>query len=242
MKRILSVCAALLALTVVSCKHSVIVGNGKMKSDDRQVAHYDKIVVDLPLDIRIHAGSGDGSLVKVNADENLLSYIKTEVKDNTLRIYRDELVKMQINGNASADISISSLNALTISGAGEVNIDGNLTGKEFALELQGAGDISIANVNVDNLTASMAGAGSLEIKGGAVNTAEFNVAGTGGIEAYPLVIQNCTAGIAGAGGIEVSVVQNLTATVNGVGGITYKGNPHVVSSVNGVGTIHKAED
>ena len=78
----------LVALSVTTAAHaqwSKIKGNGKIVTEKRTTSEYDEINVAGFFDVELVSGK-EGAII-INAEENLLPYIKIEVKDNILKIY-----------------------------------------------------------------------------------------------------------------------------------------------------------
>ncbi|MDO9274682.1 MAG: DUF2807 domain-containing protein, partial [Lutibacter sp.] len=61
-----------------------IKGNANMQTENRSVSNYDKISVAGSFDVKLVKGK-EGA-ISIIADENLMEYIETEVKDGHLKI------------------------------------------------------------------------------------------------------------------------------------------------------------
>jgi hypothetical protein len=106
-----------------------------------------------------------------------------------------------------------------------------------ALELNGAGSITINGLDGGALALVLSGAGALE-GGGRVQTLTARVNGAGSIDLSRLQATDAEVAVNGTGSIDVNVTGRLDATVNGVGNIEYLGKPaQLNSSINGVGSI-----
>jgi hypothetical protein len=106
-----------------------------------------------------------------------------------------------------------------------------------ALELNGAGNITINGLDGGALALVLSGAGALE-GGGRVETLTARVNGAGSIDLSRLEATDAEVAVNGTGSIDVNVTGRLDATVNGVGNIEYLGKPaQLNSSINGVGSI-----
>jgi Putative auto-transporter adhesin, head GIN domain len=156
-------------------------GNGKPQEVSRTVADFDRIEVGSSF--QVEATEGPLSPVKVSADSNLLSQIKTEVKNRTLKVW----VEGPVSTSSPQKISFSTprINSLVASGATETNLklasnhafnlDGsgaskvNVKGTVSSLdcELSGASRATFGNLAMSRLDASLSGASELSIKGSA---------------------------------------------------------------------------
>jgi hypothetical protein len=172
---------------------------------------------------------------------DVLKKIKTEVVDGRLRIYSDEKHwNFNFDENAKATITVGSLTELDMAGAADVDVTGNITGDAFVLNVAGAGDVKIDELNTDKLSVDAAGAADVTIKKGVVRVAEYDFSGAGDLKAYGLQSSDVSASVSGAGDVKVSVSQSLDASISGVGSIQYKGNPSVSKSVSGIGSVSQA--
>jgi hypothetical protein len=83
------IAATLLALSISSCNHNFnfgksITGSGKVVTDKRNVAEFDKVTVSQGLECEVIYS--DKSEVTVEADDNLINGIHTTVQNGTLKI------------------------------------------------------------------------------------------------------------------------------------------------------------
>lgn len=233
--RLTSSCIAVVTL-FCSCRENVISGHGNIGNDQRSTSSFNAIEIAVPLKAVINVGSA-GTSVKLSGYNNVLSYVKTEVKDNKLRIYTDPGVKLDDEEYLNAEITVPSLTELTLDGAPDAEVRGNITGNDFKLSISGSSDVTIAQVNTTNFSTEVSGAGDIKISGGNVQHASYTVSGAGDIKAYGLHSMQTTASVSGAGDMQVYAEQKLNAEVSGAGSIRYKGHPVVSSQTSGVGGV-----
>ena len=221
----------LLALITHSCMNG-IEGNGIVKKETREAAPYDQIDVSGAFDIFIRPGNY--SAVTVNADENLLEYIETYVKNGELHVSTKERVshfeKLELY------LTMQEFNGAELSGACELETHGALSGGDVDLDFSGAVEADI-EVNCASLNADMSGACELSLKGGASN-AKYEISGAGQVNAQDFKTNKCEIEMSGAGEAYVYVTQKLDVEVSGAAEIYYKGNPGEINrKVSGAATI-----
>lgn len=233
-------CLATLSFFLNSCAHHVVIGSGKEATEDRNTTAFENIDISTTLHATITIKPGAQPSVTLNGYQNILNNIKTEVKDNTLRIYTEDDIQFSVSKKTQAVITVPSLSALSLSGAPDAELHGNITGKNFKLDISGAADVKIDSVNSPDLTADLSGAGTIEINGGNVQHADFDISGAGSIKAFKLIANETTAQVSGAGSCDVNAQQKLEAHISGVGKVRYKGHPVVSSHVSGVGGVADA--
>jgi hypothetical protein len=191
-----------------------IQGNGVAKSEKRTVDTFTKI--ELGGAFSADVTMGKETSLEIKGDENLLPFIKTEVIDGVLKIYNLERLSPQTT--LKATVVCSSLNEITLSGAGDIHLSG-LHEESLHLVISGAGKMTAAG-ECKNFSMRLSGAGSLEGKELKTTIAKVHLSGTGKAALF--------------------VSEELEAKVSGIGSIDYYGNPPKVNPiVSGIGTINK---
>jgi len=155
--------------------------------------------------------------VIVEADENVIPEVTTDVKDGVLSVNLDRSINSKIP--IRLIISMPKLDKYTNAGVGEVTITG---------------------LKEPFLTINESGAGTITASGSA-DMVDLTLSGVGNANLKDVQAKSVTALLSGAGSAKVSATESLTATVSGIGKLTYSGHPPKVQpSVTGLGTI-KAE-
>jgi hypothetical protein len=196
------------------------------------------VEVELPLKVEINVQEGAQPSMKVSGYENVAKHIKGTIKGNTLVITDDLDDSWDIKCDGmTVVLTVPSLTALSLSGAPDATIHGNVTGSEFKMDLSGACEVVIDNLNVDKLSSDMSGASEVTIKSGNVRVADYDISGAGDISAYGLQTKETSISISGAGDSKVSASEKLTASVSGAGEVKYKGHPSVSQNISGAGSV-----
>ncbi len=237
------VLAGIISLTFFasSCRHVKVKGEGATKTENRSVGSFSAIQLSAPLTATIKIDPTAAPSLQLNGYGNVLHKIKSEVNNNTLIVDKDGFLDFDIDKDVTATITVPSLSSLTISGAADADLDGDITGNEFTLKVSGAGDVKIQSIHTNTLTTTLSGAGSLTIDSGTVNYASYKVTGAGDVDAYDLQCRQAKTVVSGAGDINLSASEKLDVHISGAGSVKYKGKPVVSSDINGVGSL-EAED
>ncbi len=186
-------------------------GSGNVASENREVGEFSKLDVSHVFQVEVTAQSEYG--VEVEADDNLLQFIKTEVRGDTLHIDLDQRVK---TGNAmKIRISAPNIERVDASGASRVNIS-NLKNNELTIDTSGASKISLSG-ETGSLTVDVSGASQID---------------AGNLSA---MISNVEA--SGASQVNVNVAKDLTANASGASRITYSGPAHVSKNTSGASSV-----
>lgn len=223
-------------LCLPACQLAGVAGSGKIVTEARQVSGFTRVVV---------AGAGDAVLVQgaeegvvVEADDNLMEYVRTEVRDGTL--YLDTRapgrpVSLRPTKSIRFTVALKSLDGITVSGAGDVTAEAISTAR-LDITISGAGDISIDALKTQALAVAVSGAGDVELAGEA-GVQSVAISGAGDYSAGDLRSATAAVAISGAGDATVWATDALEARVSGMGTVSYYGEPTVTRSVSGMGSI-----
>jgi hypothetical protein len=202
------------ACTISIPSANVITGSGVQASETRDVSGFSEVELAGFGDVDILFG--DAESVVVETDDNLLPYVLTEVRSGTL------VIRTKDNANLITDLGIH----ITIT---MISLDG--------FSLSGSGNVAIDGVQTDKLDLSIPGSGNITATGNA-KTLKIKLNGSGNILCKGLVAEDVTATISGSGNIEVYANQSLEASIRGSGMISYAGDPATVDkNISGSGSI-----
>ena len=123
---------------------------------------------------------------------------------------------------------------INMAGSGNVELRGPVKGYKLECNMAGSGNIIAKDIQLDNLSCSLASSGEIEVIG-TVDRASFNVAGSGEIKAFDCQARKAECNIASSGEISVYATQILDANIVGSGEIHYKGDPEISKSIMGSG-------
>jgi hypothetical protein len=218
-----------------------IPGSGNVKTEIREVAEFSVISIEYPAQIVVL--QGDSPSVKVEAEDNLLPQLRTEVRGGVLQIEsreRDWSRRAEPSEPVRITITVDDLQELRFSSAGTLRIK-DLEVDELKLVLSGAGEVTIDNVTVGEFETVLSGAGDIKATG-AVDGLKLTISGFGNFDAPELTSLIADVRITGAGNATIRVEQDLSATVSGAGSIDYYGSPSVDKTITGAGSVNNAGD
>ena len=211
-------------------------GKGPVKSETRSASDFHAVNVSMPGETEVRVA--DQYSVVVQAQENLLPLLKTEVENGVLRIYFEESVS-QVEG-LKIQISAPAFDGLELAGSGVLKVLTPLHSEQLKLAIGGSGAIELPQADVNDLNCSIAGSGDMRI-GGKAATVGFEIAGSGDIQAKALLANTGKASIAGSGSVTCNVAQSLKAEIAGSGDIYYTGSPSVDTDISGSGKVKRVE-
>jgi hypothetical protein len=191
-----------------------IKGSGTSKTEQRNVTGFREIEAGGAINLEVDAQK-DFS-VTVEADDNLLQYIKTEVSGDTLKIYSEGKISPTTKFNVK--ISMPALEGLDVSGAS---------------------DAKIVNVKADSLELKASGASDVIINGEAKEL-KANASGASEINAENLRAENADVDASGASSATVSATNELNVEASGASKISFTGDPNnVKQNSSGASSINK---
>lgn len=207
----------------------------------RDVAAFSEISLRVPA--KLHLAQGSKQSVEINGKESTLEQIITEVKGRELIIRfttKNMLWKEFETGKIEIFITVPEINALTVSGSGDIVNDGAIDSRILSLTCSGSGTINLAELKSERLTANISGSGNVVVAGnGTAADASINISGSGGFRGENFKTEDVSVRISGSGGADVYCNNSLVARVAGSGNVRYKGNPRIDQSIAGSGNVKK---
>ena len=237
MKKLVTLSLVLCTVAVTAQWGKRVKGNGKVVTIERSVGAYDAVASAGWFDVELVDGS-EGQLT-LKGEENLLEYIKTEVKDGKLVIKVKKGVNLKPSNWNSAiliTVPVEEIEAVSLSGSGDVVSKTTLRADDFKASISGSGDVSLA-IEANDLKANVSGSGDMDLEGKAGNF-DVSIAGSGDIKAFNLEADYVDAKVSGSADLSVTANKGIKARVAGSGDITYKGNPEKIDTkISGSGDI-----
>jgi hypothetical protein len=215
-------------------------GSGNVVSETRKVSGFDAVSVEYPAQVSIKQGNTES--FKIEAEDNLLPSLKTEVKDGTLKIFYKKTGDKHVNPTKPVVITITvkDLKEVDFSSAGELTVDGLKT-DNLDVSLSGAGNLELNDINIKELSVDLSGAGSVTASG-TTDALDVNISGFGDFKGADLHNKTAKVNISGAGSATVWVDNQLDANISGAGSVKYYGSPDVTKEVSGVGGVNHQGD
>jgi len=159
----------------------------------------------------------DSESLTVEAEEDVLPKIRSEVENDRLIIGPEPNTSIQTTQPINYTLTVKDLNALKVSGPGNVDAE---------------------DISTDELAVTTSGAGNVKISGEA-DSQEINISGSGSYQAEDLESKEVKVDVGGSGSAVVNVSDELNAEVSGIGSVEYIGDPTVNQDVSGVGAVRK---
>ena len=195
--------------------HDAIRGSGVSKTEQRTISDFKSVVVNGSTDVELAVGPA--SSLELTADDNLLEYLVTEVRDGVLVI---EMKSGSYSPRVDAKVRATTpgLETVAIRGSADVAV-GGVSGEKFTFEISGSGD------------------GRVE---GKVGSTVARVTGSGDLRLSDLEARDAVVEVTGSGDVDVWATESLSISISGSGDVSYKGDPaKVTKAVAGSGDVRK---
>lgn len=238
MKRIF-LFSLLAAIVLSSCRfveNRRIKGDGNVTTAQRSITGFAGVETRGFIDIEVSQGDYK---VTVEADQNMIPYILTDIHDGNLIVSLKDDFNSYSFTSAKVIISAPALHVFHTSGSGNITGRGKITDtNKMEIGIGGSGNVDL-DINSPSVNAEIGGSGNMTLRG---ETKEFvsQTNGSGNTEAYDLKSETVKASIYGSGNTNVFASVKLTAEIFGSGNVNYKGNPQINSSSHGSGSVSSA--
>jgi hypothetical protein len=229
-----------LAASFVGCaaNRPSVYGSGTIKTEDRAVAGFHAVTLAGTGDLIITQGSSEG--LEVEADDNLLPFIKTTQDGGDLIIHWDETIHPRPSKAVRYRLTVRALDSVSLSGSGTVSAD-EFTGDSLKVSISGSADVTFPQLRTKDFILSISGSGTLKA-GGTTDSFQVKVSGSGDVKAKELKANRVSVSVAGSGDAEVWAEESLSVNVAGSGDVRYKGEPqNLEQSVAGSGSVKRVK-
>ncbi|MGB1032175.1 MAG: head GIN domain-containing protein [Flavobacteriales bacterium] len=223
-------------LFLVGCT-DCIRGEGEQIVQKRSVENYDVIFISGSFDVVVKQTNGINT-IEVNAQENLMPYLLTNVHNKRLEITASEC--LQSSESILIEVSTSGIVKLINEGSGDVNGLGALKGEELKIVNDGSGNVHL-KFKGEELTVLNDGSGDITCTG-EVNELTIELEGSGDVNMIDLKALIAKVQSDGSGKVSFYAKDEIDVELNGSGDVDYKGNPeNSAKEVSGSGSIRNID-
>ena len=134
-----------------------LTGSGVAATQTRTLPAFTAVDLAGANNVTVHVGGTQA--VTVHGDDNLVKYVTTTVQDGTLAIGQSR--SFSTKSPMSVEITVPALDAVTLSGAGVLYVDG-VTADHFSVRAPGSGVLSVTGTTT-TLDATLSGSGDVRL-------------------------------------------------------------------------------
>lgn len=264
MKNSLSKTLLILALVVstLGC-YGLIAGTGQTVRGSGNVIDETRAVskvsgVELAMPGTLHITRGDSESLRIEAQENLMEYIETNVSGGRLVIKSRQNSDLEPTRPINYYLTVKELSSIEISSSGSIE-SGDLQSDSFSIMIGSSGDLDIAglecatldvqisssgntvlsSLTADSISVDISSSGNLDIKQGQVQKQDIKISSSGEYRARDLKSVLAHVILTSSGEATIRVSDRLTGSLSSSGNINYIGNPDVNVSMTSSGrTVH----
>jgi hypothetical protein len=218
--RLFAIIALTIAFAPIATNAQTIKGNGKIKTEVRQVSGFNRVVVQGQVELYLSQETTEN--VKIESEENLVSLFKTSVSDSTLYVFVPSVKKaLKLNVTvAFKDLKqVVLLNEVTLNSEKVSNFDEI----EFI-----CGDASKLNFEFKarKCTLKVSDSGNASLRG-YTEYLTINASDETEVNAFDLQADDCTVVGSGYAEISVNAKKKLGVTISGNSNLYYMGEAKI---------------
>lgn len=236
MKKIISAAIAIALFAFPSCRKEFISGDGPVVTEVRVINNFRGVSSSMPG--KVNFKIDPVYKVEIQAQQNILDVLRTHVVNGVLEIDFGHNIVVRHHEPVIINISAPSPDYLRVSGAGDINIQGDLVSANLGIDISGNGNITIQKATIaDKIDSRISGSGNISINAGSAINEELRVSGSGSMDVSNVPAKQAWVHVSGSGDLKVNLSQSLEAHISGSGSVYYRGNPTISSHVSGSGKI-----
>lgn len=168
MRKIIIILATTLSciLTIGCSVLDMIDGSGVEKVEIRDITDFTQVTTSTNIDIFV--SQGEEFLVEVKADQNVINYVRTELKGDHLYVEYERGISYNNRGvKTRVYITLPIVESINSESSGDVHVESNINANSLKLSASSSGDIEFLDISCTNLDIKASSSGDIE--GGMVN-------------------------------------------------------------------------
>ncbi len=248
---------ALAVLVMLSCNLSVfgtVRGSGNVVEEARTVGGVTGVELATIGNLTIEMGETES--LRIEAEDNLLEYFETEVRDGNLLIRTRNNTNLRATRPVNYYLTVTSLEAIRISSSGDIQAPdlragrfsitisssgslemGDLETDALTVEISSSGDVTLGELSARTIEVDINSSGDLDIAGGQVTTQNINIGSSGNYNAQDLASDKADVRLSSSGSAYIWVQEAMKANLSSSGNVRYRGNPTVDADTDSSGDV-----
>ena len=230
--------------TTINAGSQLVRGSGVTAAEDRSVSKVTGVELATPGTLDITLGASES--LQIEADDNLLQYIQTDVRGGELVIKTRPGFDLQPVRPIKYHLTVVRLDALAISSSGDISV-GDIKSDAFSIAISSSGDLaiksldcsslrvkisssgdtSVSTLKADTINVNITSSGNLDIGGGQVRQQTINISSSGKYRAKTLASASAEVTLSSSGEATLNVSDTLNGSLTSSGNINYVGSPRL---------------
>jgi hypothetical protein len=222
----------ILALGLIACDGTIfediagesVRGSGDVVQQDREVR--DVTGVELAMQGTLQITTGGGEALRIEAEDNLLTYIETDVRGGKLVIETRSGINLRPTRPIRYTLTVGELKSIEVSSSGDVEAE-ELQSGSCSVRISSSGNVSIDSLECSSLQVDISSSGNLDISGGQVQEQDITISSSGEYRARNLDSVEAEIALTSSGTATIRVSNRLTGRLSSSGDVRYIGNPEL---------------
>ncbi|WP_298999291.1 head GIN domain-containing protein [Flagellimonas sp. S174] len=230
--------AVLMALLASSCNFDINFGNGKKGNgvvvEESRTVSEDFTVVAAAEGLDVFVTQDKDFSISIEADENIIDLIATDIRDGKLRIHTTENI-----GRATKKVYVSlpEIEGLHSSSGADLIAQNVIQADKLELDASSGSDLQV-ELNASEVEADASSGADIKLSGKA-DMLYVDASSGADIRARDLAVKNCNAEASSGSDISVNVSESLVADASSGADISYTGEASVEKKKSVSGSVHK---
>ncbi|MCY1075486.1 head GIN domain-containing protein [Archangium lansingense] len=205
-------------------------GSGNLVQEERQLPGFVSLEVNDGIEATVVVDPNQPQKVRLVGDDNLVKLLRTEpLGSSGLRVYfsQEEVLGWNSRNPLRVEVTVPSLEALSGSGGGKVEVSGDVSPASFSLEVSGGGTVKMSGLDTESFSMEVSGGSDVTLAGSATRV-ESDMSGGSNLRARSLTSRDATLTSSGGGTTELRVSESLRVSASGGSEVRIIGRPTVL--------------
>ncbi len=223
-----------IVLSACNSTSQTIRGSGKTASEARTISDVSRVSLETLGDLSIQFG--DQESLSVEAEDNLLPYIETNMQGSLLIIREKPGVNLQPTQPVRYALTVKGLTAIEDSSSGNIKAP-TMQADNFTVKITSSGKVQLDGLQATKVDANLSSSGDLNIGGGQVGQQVITLTSSGNYQAGDLRSLTANIKLSSSGSATVWVTDKLDAQLSSSGNVNYYGSPSVTQNTSSSGKV-----
>jgi hypothetical protein len=210
-------------ITTTSCIVNSHFGNGEVVEENREISGFNSISASAGLNV--YLTQSDDEHVVVEADENLMEYIITDVRGHELKCEVEGNIRRSTKLNIY--VSYKTLNNISVSSGADINTENILHSNNLSINVSSGADADL-EIEAVSVNCQVSSGADVKLKG-KCDHINANSSSGADIKANGLFCKSAQAIASSAGDIRLSVSESINANASSGGDIVFHGSPKTIN-------------
>ncbi len=213
----------LLLATTTACMLNGLSGNSQVQTEPRSIRQEFK-ALSVSQGIDVYLTTNQSNSVRVEADDNILDLIKTEVQNGTLKIY----LSKQVWHSKARKVYVSApiIEEILVSSGASVKLENTLIVDKLMLKASSGSEIEV-HVGVSDLYCEASSGADITLIGTAKNL-DVEASSGSSVKADDLKTYDANAKATSGATVNVNATNTIQIKKGSGGSVNYKGSPKIL--------------